>query len=181
MQSKTALHQMQEASTYSGSPAPPPAGPLGFANPNMGVEDMLTHIRRSKLTEGRPLKPVLPFPHQPHNDPTDSVCLIGEDSGRIKWIQPSGESLARKQDLTWGCMTAALFANVGYCQLPCCCIAIDYHVVVVHSIPNSTGRCTVLLVQDTVATRNAVLYSYQGDLLCFPHIDSDRICVLLCT
>ena len=60
----------------------------------MGVEDMLTYIRRSKLTEGRPIKPVLPSQHQPQRDPTDSVCLFGEDSGRIKWIQPSGQSLS---------------------------------------------------------------------------------------
>lgn len=58
----------------------------------LGVEDMLTHIRRSKLTEGRPVKPSLLSQQQPHHNSTANACLIGEDSGRIKWVQPSGTS-----------------------------------------------------------------------------------------
>ena len=70
-------------------PAPSPAGPITAPRPPMGVEDMLTHIRTCKLTDSRPIKPVKAHQQQPQHD-SDSVCLIGEDSGRIKWIQPSG-------------------------------------------------------------------------------------------
>ena len=93
-QSEKICQQLQDTKCYSGNPAPAPAGPVGVPSLNMGVEDMLTHIRRSKLTEGRPVKPILSSRHQPQHDSTDSVCLFGEDSGRIKWIQPSGEPLS---------------------------------------------------------------------------------------
>ncbi len=65
------------------SPAPPPAGPTGTHL--QSVEDMLRHLKQNKLTEGRPIKT-----HR-SSTPSDNVCLVGENSGRIKWIQPSGE------------------------------------------------------------------------------------------
>ncbi len=77
---------MVVAEVQSGnSPAPPPAGP---ARAHLqSVEDMLMHLKQNKLTEGRPIKT------QPQRTatPSDNVCLVGENSGRIKWIQPSGE------------------------------------------------------------------------------------------
>ncbi len=65
------------------SPAPAPAGPTGTHL--QSVEDMLSHLKKNKLNEGRPIKT--------HRSSTqsDNVCLVGENSGRIKWIQPSGE------------------------------------------------------------------------------------------
>ena len=70
----------------SNSPAPPPAGPTGAHL--QSVEEMLKHLKQHKLTESRPIKT------QPHRSstPADNVCLVGENSGRIKWIQPSGKS-----------------------------------------------------------------------------------------
>ena len=74
-------------------PAPSPAGPTHthLQTHLLSVEDMLKHLKQNKLTEGRPLKP------QPQRLSTsaDNVCLVGEDSGRIKWIQPSGEQRAQ--------------------------------------------------------------------------------------
>ena len=71
------------------SPAPSPAGPTHthLQTHLLSVEDMLKHVKQNKLTEGRPLKP------QPQRLSTsaNNVCLVGENSGRIKWIQPSGE------------------------------------------------------------------------------------------
>ena len=70
-------------------PAPSPAGPTHthLQTHLLSVEDMLKHLKQHKLTEGRPLKP------QPQRPATsaDNVCLVGENSGRIKWIQPSGK------------------------------------------------------------------------------------------
>ena len=70
-------------------PAPSPAGPTHthLRTHLLSVEDMLKHVKQNKLTEGRPLKP------QPQRLSTsaDSVCLVGENSDRIKWIQPSGD------------------------------------------------------------------------------------------
>ena len=74
----------------------------------MGIEDMVSHIRTNKLTDSRPIKAVKAPQQQPHHDTTDSVCLFGEDSGRIKWIQPSGGSHPN-------CMAASYTA----CQLQC--------------------------------------------------------------
>lgn len=70
------------------SPAPFPAGPTHthVQTHLLSVEDMLKHLKQNKLTEGKPLKP------QPQRLATsDNVCLVGENSGRIKWIQPSGK------------------------------------------------------------------------------------------
>ncbi|KAL0031801.1 hypothetical protein WJX79_008164 [Trebouxia sp. C0005] len=64
------------------SPAPAPAGPSGTHL--QSVEDMLRHLKQNKLTEGRPIKT-----HR-SSTPSDNVCLVGQNSGRIKWIQPSG-------------------------------------------------------------------------------------------
>ena len=66
------------------SPAPPPAGPT--KTHLQSVEDMLRHLKQNKLTEGRPIKPQA----QRSSTSCDNVCLVGENSGRIKWIQPSG-------------------------------------------------------------------------------------------
>ncbi|DBB03863.1 TPA: hypothetical protein ACH3X1_012952 [Trebouxia sp. C0004] len=64
------------------SPAPAPAGPTGTHL--QSVEDMLRHVKQNKLTEGIPIKI-----HR-SSTPSDNVCLVGENSGHIKWIQPSG-------------------------------------------------------------------------------------------
>lgn len=70
-------------------PAPSPAGPTHthLQTHLLSVEDMLKHVKQNKLTEGRPLQPQL----QRLSTSADSVCLVGENSGRIKWIQPSGD------------------------------------------------------------------------------------------
>ena len=68
----------------STSLAPPPAGPA--AAHLQSVEDMLRHLKQNKLTDSQPLRarPQL-------STLSDNVCLVGENSGRIKWIQPSGK------------------------------------------------------------------------------------------
>ncbi len=47
------------------------------------VPELLTWVNSHKVTRGRPRRP-------PPQAVSDSVCLVGETSGRIKWIQPSG-------------------------------------------------------------------------------------------
>ncbi len=54
------------------------------------VGEMLAFIKRNKVTEGKPLavrNPAAAAALAAH----ENVCLVGESSGRIKWIQPSGE------------------------------------------------------------------------------------------
>ncbi|KAL3154371.1 hypothetical protein ABBQ32_013848 [Trebouxia sp. C0010 RCD-2024] len=72
---------------HDDSPAPSPAGPTHthLQTHLLSVEDMLKHLKQNKLTEGKPLKP-----QPPRLATSDNVCLVGENSGRIKWIQPSG-------------------------------------------------------------------------------------------
>ena len=75
---------MTDGTRSGSSPAPPPAGPSGAHL--QSVEDMLRHLKQNKLTDSQPLKarPQL-------STLSDNVCLVGENSGRIKWIQPSGK------------------------------------------------------------------------------------------
>ena len=55
----------------------------GVASARVSVSDMLSAIQ-SKLTRGRRLAPIAAVGGK-------NVCLVGESSGRIKWIQPSGD------------------------------------------------------------------------------------------
>ena len=96
------------------SPAPPPAGPTHtpLQTHLLSVEDMLKHLKQNKLTEGKPLKP------QPHRLSTsaDNVCLVGENSGRIKWIQPSGKKPV--QTLTASIDALLCVSHLDACMLP---------------------------------------------------------------
>ncbi|KAK9823648.1 hypothetical protein WJX72_004420 [[Myrmecia] bisecta] len=49
-------------------------------NPSASLSSMLKHIQLTKITENRPLRAAA----------SENVCLVGEASGRIKWITPSG-------------------------------------------------------------------------------------------
>ena len=46
------------------------------------VGDLIDLISKTKTTDRKPLR-------NPHV-PLENVCLVGEQTGRIKWIQPSG-------------------------------------------------------------------------------------------
>lgn len=48
------------------------------------MPDLLAWVNSHKITRGRPRRSL------PQVGTSDSVCLVGETSGRIKWIQPSG-------------------------------------------------------------------------------------------
>ena len=48
------------------------------------MPDLLAWVNNHKMTRGRPRRCL------PQVGTSDSVCLVGETSGRIKWIQPSG-------------------------------------------------------------------------------------------
>lgn len=96
------------------SPAPFPAGPTHthLQTHLLSVEDMLKHVKQNKLTEGRPLKP------QPQRLSTsaDNVSLVGENSGRIKWIQPSGmqpEQYWRSHSMHSCVSTGLMFSTCG--------------------------------------------------------------------
>jgi len=45
---------------------------------------MLEDIKRNAISKCRPVKKVHTLP------PMENLCLVGQTSGRIKWIQPSG-------------------------------------------------------------------------------------------
>lgn len=59
----------------------------------VSVRDMLFAIQ-GKLTRGRRLAPIAAAGGK-------NVCLIGESSGRIKWIQPSGATCPSPGDMPW--------------------------------------------------------------------------------
>ena len=48
----------------------------------LSVGDLINLISKTKTTERKPLR----ITHVP----LENVCLVGEQTGRIKWIQPSG-------------------------------------------------------------------------------------------
>ena len=56
----------------------------GVASARASVPDLLAWVNSHKITRGRPRHSL------PQAGTSDSVCLVGETSGRIKWIQPSG-------------------------------------------------------------------------------------------
>ena len=68
------------------------------------VTEMLANIKDTMISKCRPVRKVQP--------PSDNMCLVGQSSGRIKWIQPSGSP--RFQALGVG---AALCLSVVSCLL----------------------------------------------------------------
>ncbi len=54
----------------------------GFAAGTRSIADMVADIKRGAITKCRPVRAAHP--------PAENVCLVGQQSGRIKWIQPSG-------------------------------------------------------------------------------------------
>ena len=49
---------------------------------SLNIPDMLANIKRNAISKCRPVRQVHP--------PMENICLVGQTSGRIKWIQPSG-------------------------------------------------------------------------------------------
>jgi hypothetical protein len=49
---------------------------------SLSIADMLASIRQNVISKSRPVKKAHP--------PIENVCLVGQNTGRIKWIQPSG-------------------------------------------------------------------------------------------
>jgi hypothetical protein len=70
------------------------------------VPELLAWINSHKVTLVRPRRS-MPQPA------TDAVCLVGESSGRIKWIQPSGAAyLLRRAGIRKNCVIVIL---AGFC------------------------------------------------------------------
>lgn len=59
----------------------------GFAAGTRSIRDMVADIKRGAITKCRPVRAAHP--------PAENVCLVGQQSGRIKWIQPSGARACR--------------------------------------------------------------------------------------
>ena len=53
---------------------------------SLTVPEMLANIKTTMISKCRPVRTVQP--------PAENMCLVGQSSGRIKWIQPSGENAA---------------------------------------------------------------------------------------
>ena len=49
---------------------------------SLTVTEMLANIKDTMISKCCPVRKVQP--------PSDNMCLVGQSSGRIKWIQPSG-------------------------------------------------------------------------------------------
>lgn len=63
----------------------PESGHLGSPTTNASnIPDMLEDIKRNAISKCRPVKKVHTLP------PMENLCLVGQTTGRIKWIQPSG-------------------------------------------------------------------------------------------
>ena len=56
------------------------------------MPEMLASIKTTMISKCRPVRKVQP--------PSENMCLVGQSSGRIKWIQPSGEQLTL-QYMSW--------------------------------------------------------------------------------
>ena len=57
---------------------------------SLTVPEMLASIKTTMLSKCRPVRKVQP--------PSENMCLVGQSSGRIKWIQPSGRALPLPQN-----------------------------------------------------------------------------------
>lgn len=76
------------------------------------VPELLTWVNSHKVTRGRPRRP-------PPQAVSDSVCLVGETSGRIKWIQPSGACNGPVP--YWACHASWPWDAQGNpCRMLCC-------------------------------------------------------------
>ena len=56
---------------------------------SLTVPEMLASIKATTISKCRPVRKVQP--------PSENMCLVGQSSGRIKWIQPSGRALPLPQ------------------------------------------------------------------------------------
>jgi len=69
---------------------------------SLTVPEMLANIKTTMISKCRPVRKVQP--------PSENMCLVGQSSGRIQWIQPSGRALLQF-------LPHALHAHLVRCSL----------------------------------------------------------------
>ena len=95
---------------------------------------MLAHINKNKLTEGRSMSAAARQAAAAAAAATDDkdTNLVGEESGRIKWIQPSGTAMWHGYAMSTAVPTDTLCCSCSkismYCWQVVACIICQWHV-----------------------------------------------------